>query len=63
MLLNICLGLGLLVAPLVATQFARLEHWSYMYLISLGLSVITTATLVAVFRGKHQDREYFWSSS
>ena len=38
-ILHAVYGVGALVCPLVATQFATLEHWSYQYLTSLGLAL------------------------
>ncbi|KAG1823601.1 MFS general substrate transporter [Suillus subaureus] len=49
------LGAGALSSPLVATQFAQLPHWSFHYLCSLGIAIINTVLLVAVFRLKTQD--------
>lgn len=39
-ILHAVYGVGALVCPLVATQFATLERWSYHYLCSLGLALI-----------------------
>ena len=49
------LGGGALCAPLVATQFAQARHWSFHYLVSLGIAVSNTIMLIAVFRFKTQD--------
>ncbi|KAI0764570.1 MFS general substrate transporter [Trametes elegans] len=49
-------GLGALVSPLVATQFAKSNtHWSYHYLISMGLYVVNTLFMWYVFRGRPQQ--------
>jgi len=48
-------GLGAFGAPLVATQFAELPHWSYFYLVSLGIAVIDMLVLLAVFQLKSKD--------
>ncbi|KAH7886845.1 MFS general substrate transporter [Phlebopus sp. FC_14] len=48
-------GAGALSSPLVATQFAQLPHWSFHYLVSLGVAILNTIFLVAVFRLKSQD--------
>ncbi|KAG6377546.1 major facilitator superfamily domain-containing protein [Boletus reticuloceps] len=48
-------GAGALSSPLVATQFAQLPHWSFHYLTLLGIALINTVLLVAVFRLKRQD--------
>ncbi|KAI9567524.1 major facilitator superfamily domain-containing protein [Boletus coccyginus] len=44
------LGAGALSAPLVATRFAQLPHWSFHYLASLGIALTGTILLIAVFR-------------
>ncbi|KAL0057209.1 hypothetical protein AAF712_016153, partial [Marasmius tenuissimus] len=52
-LLHAAYGCGALCAPLVSTQFARLpEHWSYHFLVTLGLGGIGCASLALVFRFK-----------
>ncbi|OJT07475.1 Bypass of stop codon protein 6 [Trametes pubescens] len=49
-------GLGALISPLVATQFAQsTSHWSYHYIISMGIYVANTLLLWAVFRGRLQQ--------
>jgi len=32
------LGLGAFTSPLVATQFTQLQHWSFHYIVSLGIA-------------------------
>ncbi|KAK7676661.1 hypothetical protein QCA50_020405 [Cerrena zonata] len=54
-LLQALYGLGAFAAPLVSTQFAQITHWSYHYLVSLGLSVVNTMLLILVFRFKRQE--------
>jgi len=54
-ILHAAYGAGALCAPLVATQFAQLPHWSYHYLVSLGIAISNTIILVVVFRFKTQD--------
>ncbi|KAJ8078960.1 hypothetical protein PM082_013244 [Marasmius tenuissimus] len=52
-LLHAAYGCGALCAPLVSTQFARLpEHWSYHFLVTLGLGSIECVSLALVFRFK-----------
>ncbi|KAG9313550.1 MFS general substrate transporter [Chiua virens] len=46
---------GALSSPLAATQFAQLPHWSFHYLVSLGIASINTVLLIVVFRLKSQD--------
>ncbi|TFK92343.1 MFS general substrate transporter [Polyporus arcularius HHB13444] len=48
-------GAGAFCAPLVATQFSQLSRWSFHYLASLGIAVLNTILLIAVFRFKNQD--------
>ncbi|KAI0343383.1 MFS general substrate transporter [Trametopsis cervina] len=48
-------GLGALISPLVATQFAQQVHWSFHYLISTSLGLINFIALCAVFRFKVID--------
>ncbi|KAF7983221.1 hypothetical protein HWV62_23506 [Athelia sp. TMB] len=48
-------GAGAFCSPLVATQFAQEERWSFHYLVSLGIALLNTVILVAVFRFKSQD--------
>ncbi|KAJ6497304.1 MFS general substrate transporter [Mycena sanguinolenta] len=47
-------GAGALVAPFVSTQFAQLPHWSFHYLISLGMAALNVILLALVFKGKNQ---------
>ncbi|EJD07335.1 MFS general substrate transporter [Fomitiporia mediterranea MF3/22] len=49
-------GLGAVCSPLAATQFAKMpRHWSFHYIISLGIAMVNTLLLVFVFKGKTQD--------
>lgn len=52
------IGLGALISPLVATQFAQFNHWSFHYLVSLGLALSNVVILWVVFRLKSQDGEH-----
>ncbi|KAJ3824255.1 MFS general substrate transporter [Lentinula raphanica] len=54
-LLHATYGAGALCAPLVATQFYKMEHWSFHYLVSLSIATINTIVQIAVFRFKTQD--------
>lgn len=49
------LGAGALASPLIATQFAQLDRWSFHFLVSLGIALSNTIALVLVFRLKTQD--------
>lgn len=55
--LTILAGLGALSSPLVATQFSQLEHWSFHYLVSLGIALSNVVVLWFVFRFKSQNGE------
>ncbi|KAJ6497303.1 MFS general substrate transporter [Mycena sanguinolenta] len=48
-------GAGALLAPFVSTQFAQLPHWSFHYLISLGMATLNATFVALVFKGKNQD--------
>ncbi|KAI0676540.1 MFS general substrate transporter [Trametes maxima] len=49
-------GLGALLSPLVATQFAKSStHWSFHYIISAGLYVFNLFLQWAVFHGRPQQ--------
>lgn len=51
-------GAGALAAPLVSTQFAQADHWSFHYLCSFGLAFLNMVSLIAVFRFKRQEGSY-----
>ncbi|KAG8857284.1 hypothetical protein FRB91_011510 [Serendipita sp. 411] len=51
-LLHAIYGLGAFAAPLVATQFAQLERWSFHFLASLGIAVINTIFLVLTVKNQ-----------
>ncbi|KAJ7634865.1 MFS general substrate transporter [Roridomyces roridus] len=54
-LLHGAYGAGALASPLVATQFSQMRHWSYQYLVSLGIALSNAVLLFTVFRLKTQD--------
>nr|GAT48810.1 predicted protein [Mycena chlorophos] len=56
-LLQASYGVGALIAPLAATQFAQLSgrKWAFYYLTSLGVILIDTINLTLVFRGRTQE--------
>ncbi|KII95081.1 hypothetical protein PLICRDRAFT_86494 [Plicaturopsis crispa FD-325 SS-3] len=54
-ILHAVYGAGALASPLVATQFAQLRHWSFHYLVSLGISLLNLVVLICVFRLKTMD--------
>ncbi|EJD53990.1 MFS general substrate transporter [Auricularia subglabra TFB-10046 SS5] len=53
-LLHAFYGLGAFVAPLVATQFLPMKHWSFFYFTSTGLALSVASALASVFRFKRQ---------
>ena len=55
--LKINTGVGALSAPLVATQFSYLRHWSFHYLVSLAIAILNVVILFIVFGLKTQDGE------
>ncbi|KAI0918794.1 hypothetical protein AcV7_006924 [Taiwanofungus camphoratus] len=48
-------GLGALSSPLVATQFAQRQRWSFHYLVSLSIACLNTIILIVVIRFRTQD--------
>ncbi|KAJ7121116.1 major facilitator superfamily domain-containing protein [Mycena epipterygia] len=54
-LLHGAYGAGALASPLVATQFSQIRHWSFHYLVSLGIALSNTLLLTCIFRLKTQD--------
>ncbi|KAF8707591.1 tetracycline resistance protein, partial [Rhizoctonia solani] len=53
-LLHAVYGGGAFIAPLVATQFAQLQRWSFHYLTSLGVSLANAIVLLVVFKLRRQ---------
>ena len=56
------LGAGALAAPLSATQFSQMKHWSFHYLVSLSFSIINMVVLAIVFQFKEQDGKILYAS-
>ncbi|KAJ7079361.1 major facilitator superfamily domain-containing protein [Mycena crocata] len=54
-MLHASYGAGALSSPLVATQFAQMQHWSFHYLVSLGIAVLNVTILILTFRFRTQD--------
>ncbi|KAG8988461.1 hypothetical protein FRB90_002725 [Tulasnella sp. 427] len=53
---HVTYALGAFVAPLVSTQFAPLRRtWSFYFLISMGMALISLVLLGVVFRGKRKE--------
>jgi hypothetical protein len=51
-------GVGALISPLFATQFAQMKHWSLHFAVTLMLSLINAAAQAYVFKFKDQDGAY-----
>ncbi|KIJ36995.1 hypothetical protein M422DRAFT_232201 [Sphaerobolus stellatus SS14] len=43
-------GIGALIAPLIATQFAQMPRWSFHWLVGVALAAINVVLLASVFR-------------
>lgn len=54
-ILHAVYGVGALVSPTVSTQFAQKPRWSFFYITSVGVAVISVSLLIAVFRFHMQD--------
>ncbi|KAF8637248.1 hypothetical protein AX17_002959 [Amanita inopinata Kibby_2008] len=54
-LLHAAYGVGALCSPLVATQFSQLRHWSFHYLVSLGIALINLVVVLSVYKLKPED--------
>ncbi|KAI0358139.1 MFS general substrate transporter [Trametes cingulata] len=54
-ILHAIYGVGACAAPLVATQFAQLNHWSFHYLVSMGIAFANCLFLLAMFQLKDRD--------
>ena len=50
-------GVGAMLAPLSATKFATLSHWSFHYFVSLAGAVINVILLASSLRFRHMDGE------
>ncbi|KAK7034020.1 hypothetical protein VNI00_012451 [Paramarasmius palmivorus] len=54
-LLHAAYGSGALCAPLVATQFAQLDQWSFYFLCTLGIGLLASVATSIAFRFKTQE--------
>ncbi|KAG8996986.1 hypothetical protein FRB90_012600 [Tulasnella sp. 427] len=54
-ILHAMYGVGAFVSPFVATQFAQKKHWSFHFLVSLGVAILNVAILLFIFRLKPQS--------
>lgn len=48
-------GSGALASPFVATQFAKMTHFSYHYFTTLGLVFVALSLLISVFQLRTQN--------
>lgn len=48
-------GLGAFAAPLASTHFSQVYHWTFHFIISLGIAVTNTVVLALVFKGRTLD--------
>ncbi|OJT08121.1 Bypass of stop codon protein 6 [Trametes pubescens] len=48
-------GVGAMCAPLVSTQFARFQRWSFVYLVHIGITLANAVLEVLAFRFKSQE--------
>lgn len=62
-LTNVVVGTGAVCSPLIATQFAQLSHWSFHYLVLLGIALSNVLVLAVVFRFQDQESAYMRVSS
>ncbi|TFL07868.1 MFS general substrate transporter [Pterulicium gracile] len=54
-ILHAVYGLGAFCVPLVATQFAQMDRWSFHFLTSLGLALSTVVVNTLVFKFNTED--------
>jgi MFS family permease len=55
---DVAIAVGALVAPLIATQFAKMPHWSLHYAVTAGLGLLNLASILIIFRLKSQERQW-----
>lgn len=48
-------GLGAMASPLISTQFSHMKHWSFVYLVHIGLLVITVTMQAITFKFQSQE--------
>ncbi|EIW55071.1 MFS general substrate transporter [Trametes versicolor FP-101664 SS1] len=48
-------GLGAMASPLISTQFSHMRHWSFVYLVHIGLLVITVTMQTITFKFQSQE--------
>ncbi|KZS91217.1 MFS general substrate transporter [Sistotremastrum niveocremeum HHB9708] len=53
--LHASFGIGALIVPLSTTRFAQMTHWSYHYLIAVGIAILDCGLIYTVFGSKRSD--------
>lgn len=51
-------GMGAMCSPLIATQFANIPRWSFVFLTHLGITLVNMILQIAVFRFRTQEGRY-----
>lgn len=51
-------GTGAMCAPLVSTQFARLQRWSFVYLVHIGIMFTNAVFETPAFRFRSQEGKF-----
>ncbi|KAF7316208.1 MFS domain-containing protein [Mycena indigotica] len=54
-MLHASYGAGALSSPLIATQFVSSSHWSFHYLVSLGLAILNITILATRFKFRNLE--------
>lgn len=44
-----------MASPLISTQFSHMRHWSFVYLVHIGLLVITVTMQAITFKFQSQE--------
>lgn len=47
-----------MASPLISTQFSHMRHWSFVYLVHIGLLVITVTMQTITFKFQSQEGVY-----
>lgn len=50
-------GIGCLTVPLVSTQFAQRQRWSFHYFTSLGLAIVNSTLAGTVYQLRDEESE------
>ena len=60
-ILHAMYGVGAMCSPLVTTQFTRMPHWSFVYLVTIVLISMTAVLQLLVFKLRPQEG-WLWVS-